>query len=314
MANIKSFIYLDEYKMYSISSQIFEGLTEYIINYTKESKEDKEEQRGPITSGKVLADIISEESGKQEKKFLNDYSYLLFEQELMNTGKVLLASSLEEYKNKVGEYSFIKIKGKAIFNDIESIKNTARNFNDFGQALAHITGFPVFMQLQQEIRNSLADNKDKNMKASIERQLKQSFDVKKIAAEQNLAMDATFLKHLEYLLDFAYKDYFEIQIPYQNELLFTSIIDRQLLREKDDMLIKKYFRNTEKELTVFGIITQCDLVENNQELSGNVEADPTNLKSAIKTLTKAFSGVEKSFVGKLHNEIIIDPIAIYREL
>jgi hypothetical protein len=30
MDNIKSFIYLDEYKMYSISSQLFEGLTEYI--------------------------------------------------------------------------------------------------------------------------------------------------------------------------------------------------------------------------------------------------------------------------------------------
>ena len=37
MDNIKSFIYLDEYKMYSISSQLFEGLTEYILSGEKES-------------------------------------------------------------------------------------------------------------------------------------------------------------------------------------------------------------------------------------------------------------------------------------
>ena len=35
MQAIKSFIYLDEYKMYSISSQIFEGVTESLMSYTK---------------------------------------------------------------------------------------------------------------------------------------------------------------------------------------------------------------------------------------------------------------------------------------
>ena len=33
MQKIKSFIYLDEYKMYSISSQIFEGVTESLMSY-----------------------------------------------------------------------------------------------------------------------------------------------------------------------------------------------------------------------------------------------------------------------------------------
>lgn len=29
---IKNFIYLDEEKLYSLSSQIFEGVTEYVLN------------------------------------------------------------------------------------------------------------------------------------------------------------------------------------------------------------------------------------------------------------------------------------------
>lgn len=35
MSGIKNFIYLDEYKMYSISSQIFEGITEYLVDHKK---------------------------------------------------------------------------------------------------------------------------------------------------------------------------------------------------------------------------------------------------------------------------------------
>ena len=35
MGCIKSFVYLDEYKMYSISSQLFEGLTEYVLSGKK---------------------------------------------------------------------------------------------------------------------------------------------------------------------------------------------------------------------------------------------------------------------------------------
>jgi len=87
---IKSFIYLDEYKMYSISSQIFEGITEYSIDYRGAIKEEEETQKGPIRSGRIMADILKSESGTQEKKYLHDYSYKLFEDRLMESGKFLV--------------------------------------------------------------------------------------------------------------------------------------------------------------------------------------------------------------------------------
>lgn len=67
MQKIKSFIYLDEYKMYSISSQIFEGITESLMSYQGATTEKEEEQKGPIASGRVMADILKSESGTQEK-------------------------------------------------------------------------------------------------------------------------------------------------------------------------------------------------------------------------------------------------------
>lgn len=51
----KLFIYLDEYKMYSLSSQLFEGLTEEIVQISSRSKEETEEQKGPL---RVCQEII----------------------------------------------------------------------------------------------------------------------------------------------------------------------------------------------------------------------------------------------------------------
>jgi hypothetical protein len=42
---IKSFIYLDNDKMYSISSQLFEGLTEYILRDNKTTSTEDDQQK-----------------------------------------------------------------------------------------------------------------------------------------------------------------------------------------------------------------------------------------------------------------------------
>lgn len=76
---MNSFLYLDEYKMYSISAQIFGGLIESIVEFSGSEKIDKESQKGPFSSGRLMADIASEQAGRQERKFLQDYAYTIFE-------------------------------------------------------------------------------------------------------------------------------------------------------------------------------------------------------------------------------------------
>ena len=84
---IKNFIYLDEEKMYSLSSQLFEGVTEYILNDSTSSTEGSEEQKGPVGSGKILGDILKNSERSTEKKFLNDYSYFIFEKKTIGRRK-----------------------------------------------------------------------------------------------------------------------------------------------------------------------------------------------------------------------------------
>ena len=90
---IKNFIYLDEEKMYSLSSQIFEGITEYVLNESGTSNQDSESQKGPVGSGKILADVIISTSKATEKKFFHDHSFTLFENHLMEQNRVLDISS-----------------------------------------------------------------------------------------------------------------------------------------------------------------------------------------------------------------------------
>lgn len=69
MKKIKSFIYLDEYKMYSISAQMSGGITDYLMSHQKSTTEEREEQKATFSSGRVVADILTSESGKSSKKY-----------------------------------------------------------------------------------------------------------------------------------------------------------------------------------------------------------------------------------------------------
>lgn len=65
--SIKSFIYLDDYKLYSLSSQLFQGFTEYIISGNIASIAEEETQKGQFISGKVMSDILRKEKSSTEK-------------------------------------------------------------------------------------------------------------------------------------------------------------------------------------------------------------------------------------------------------
>ena len=67
--SIKSFVYLDDYKLYSLSSQLFQGFTEYILSGSATSLAEEENQKGMFTSGKVMSDLLKTEKTSTEKKY-----------------------------------------------------------------------------------------------------------------------------------------------------------------------------------------------------------------------------------------------------
>lgn len=301
---IRHFLYLDEQKMYSLSSQLFEGITEYILNENTSDKKEETQQKGPIGSGRILADVINSTVRSSEKRFLHDYSYNLLEKKLIEQKNILEVNN--ENINEIGKYSFIKIKAKATFNDINKINELFQNFNKLGEGITRLT---VEEEIEKKIK--LASSSDELLKIESEsKKLRDDKHIHKLAVERNLYKNEKFLKELTMLTNYGFSEEFEIQQKINN-YLFTSTLNRDFLREKENILIKKYARKTEKDIFVVGIITQTSK-ENIPNLS-DVQV-PKNMRQGLSGMIEHLNLIEYSLFGKAENEIIIDPIAVYTEL
>ena len=317
---IRSFLYLDNYKMYSFSSQIFEGLTEYIVTNKPDEEFNSESQKGPIGSGRLLADIIQKSNNQSEKRFLHDYSYSLFEESLVNEKKVLELNkdNVEDKIKEIEEYSFVKVTGRVIFNDLKIIEHTLSNFNKIGYALGYVSQKADYEEKLKSLNDQLKKIEDRNQRAKAKNLMKSKTDFIKVLKEQGLQKDEEFLKQLTYVLDYGYNQQFEIQIPLNNDFMFSAQLNREFLKDNENRIIKKYSRETEKEFVLFGVLTQIksdkdkeDLVMKNYDSDGEEEK---GMKEALMIVVKSLIGVENTFTGKLDYEYLVDPIAVYMEL
>ena len=300
MKAIKNFIYLDEYKMYSISAQIFEGITEYLVNYKGGSIQEEDQQEGEIDSGQLMSDILKFESSTQEQKYLHDYAYILFEKHLVDSKRLLSIhkDNLETIKKKIKGASFVKITSKAVFEDIKKVKSVIEKFNELGEALA-------YMGHSEKMENLDQLKLDRSKKSSVSKNF-----IRNLAKEQGLYLDSDFLEKLALILDFGFQDQFKLLMNI-DQYSFEADCNRKYFRDEEFSLIRKYSRFPQIEFVLVGIITQ-QFGEPEKNYSQSSGSD--SIKENIKFMTHALSDVESEFSGKLENDIIIDPIAIYSEL
>lgn len=310
---IRNFIYLDIDKMYSLSSQIFEGITEYILNESNTEFGKSESQRGVFGSGKILGDILKQVDRKSEKKYLNDFSYSLFEEKLIEDQRVIVLENLVDdtkFNKLFSEKSFIKAKGRISLNDTKIIQNILKNFHKIGEALARITNQKNIAETKKEIARLKEQVKDRNQISKIESQSKAKTDPKKIYENSEMYIDQLYLDDLSLILEHGFKDQLEVRMNWKDRIVSASL-KRNFLREEEDMIIKKYSRYTQIEFVLFGLVTRykknepqgLELIENNSKF-----------KEALSNILPRLSDFEMSFIGSLNNEIIVDPIALYTEI
>ena len=305
----KQFLYLDEQKMYSLSSQLFEGITEYILNENQSSENEETKQNGPLGSGRIMADVINSTIKSTEKKFLHDHSFILLENELLKRNHILYIDDNTTITNDdLEKFSFIKIKAKAIFNDINKINELFENYNSLGESLTYLRIEGEIEKILQNIPDGLSEKELTQINQKI-KMLRKKDNIIKEAEKNNLRKDDDFLKNLSLLTNYGFSEDFEIQQRINN-LLFTSTLNRKNLRESEKSLIKKYSRQSEKEIIILGIITQT-LKENTLEIK---QIEGRNMKEGLSNIIEHLANIERSLFGKAPNEIIIDPIAVYIEL
>jgi hypothetical protein len=299
--------------MYSLSSQLFEGITEYILNESNTEIEKSESQKGPISSGRILGDILKQVDRKSEKKYLNDYSYSLFEKKLIQDHRVIFLESLS-YESDINklffEKSFIKAKAKITFNDTRILQNTIKNFDKIGEALARITHQNEIVETKKRLTELNKQLKDMNQRSRIEAQTKAKINPKKIYENSEMYIDQSYLNDLSLILDYGFKDLFEVRMNWNGRVVSASL-KRNFLREEEDMIIKKYSRYTQIEFVLFGLVTRY---EKNDPQGFELMENSSTFREVLSNILPRLSDVEMSFIGPLNNEIIVDPIALYAEI
>lgn len=306
---IKSFIYLDDYKMYSFSSQLFEGITQYILNEESKATEEQNEQKGSFFSGRFMADMMFQKNAQTEMRYLHDFAFNLFEKEMEARGMlfdVKPETTIEDLRDK----GFVRVKGKIIFEDYTKLLYTLENFNEIGRALGELQNLEVFSALRNlksesaHTKNREQKNKQRLTAINVERQIEEQLK------SQGLLIDENARKNIHKTLSFGYRNCYEVRMSLENSsTLYTAVINQEFLKEPEKALISKYSRLSEKEFTLIGVVSQAGNAQATiPEILGN------DLKSAVIKIVEQIAGLESQFNGRTDNECIIDPIAIFTEI
>ena len=306
---IKSFIYLDEDKMYSISSQLFEGMTQYILQEETDGLNDVNSQKGNFLSGRFMADMMFQSRSKSEMRNLHDFAFNLFEKELENRG-ILYDVKCNDDISDLQDKGFVRIRGKIFFCDYARMQYIIENFNNIGRALGRLQGATFYEQIE-EIKHNANETKDREKRNRQQQNAKYSEkQIENLLKSAGLVLDEKYVKNLSTVMKFGYQDGFEVRIILEDSpLLFSAVINQSCLKENENVLISKYSRITEKEFTVIGVITQ---VGNPKPKLPNNEGE--DMKTATQGMHEMIANLEMQFNGRSSNECIIDPIAIFTEL
>ncbi|MEW6529348.1 MAG: hypothetical protein AB1473_00840 [Thermodesulfobacteriota bacterium] len=319
MKHLKQFIYLDEYKMYSLSSQLFEGLTEYLLKYGEATKAEEEKQKGPFASGNLWAHVTSDREGQQEKRILHDHTYTLFESELDKLGGLIQcdSSSAEDTIAKIVPGALVRVKGWAQFNDMKAIGDLIKSFNDVGYAMAYLTTHKATGTNDHQTEEIVRAQKDRNRKSRMKAIQKAMSDATtKFAEENNLRLDDKFLESLGKVLSYGYSEDFELQIrPYgkvPGRPFFSSLLKRSFLREEEAFITRKFSRQAPGTFCLLGIVCQC--LDQSEPEGSSIPAEPQNMRQAVGTMLSALCDIEQGFLGRWEEEVVLDPVALYREI
>lgn len=309
MTRLKSYIYLDEQKMYSLSSQLFEGITQYIMQEEADTVEEEHSQKGELLSGRLMADMIMQKNAKSEMKYLHDFAFNLFEQELVKRGllfEVTEQTTIEDLSDK----GFVRVKGKVVFEDYDRMIYTLEHLNELGRAVGEITN-PEFNKSLEEAKANNQGNKNKEQRNKANHLIKQANKLfNEELKKQGLIVDEGYKDNLVKLLEYGYRNKYEMHLCLNgSEVLYTAVINQDNLKEAEQSIISKYSRLSEKEFAIIGVVTQ----------SGNTKAcvpiiEGNGMRDAIVNVIDKMASLEDQFCGRVQKECIIDPIAIYSEI
>jgi hypothetical protein len=274
---LRSFLYLDDSKLHSLAAQ---------------------------------AGIARDGAPQREES-----TFTALESKLEELGKLRTVAAADAAA--LADATFIRVTGLATFTDPVALKAHVEQFNKIGQAITYVSGYAEVNQEIAALRDQVARAKTGSEKGKLMHQIKELQSRTAKAAEfSGLRMDPDFLSHLSLLLEYGFGAELQLRITLDGTgegggLQFDAPLDRRFLQEAETALMRKYARKTQKPLTLVGLVTQ---VGEAAPAPGFPPLEGANMKQAVTQMVDGIAGVEGTFFGRRPHEVVIDPLAVYREL
>ncbi|MCM1505806.1 MAG: hypothetical protein NC177_01545 [Ruminococcus flavefaciens] len=274
---LRDFIYIDKNRMYSLYSQLFEGVVESLVKSVSYSSEEQK-------SEKRLEETIIDASVKVQNVVLFDHIYNTLEEKMMPN---ILVVDNNTTKSDIIPTSILKISGYVTIEDYEHLSYLMDNFNEIGLALAN-------MQLQSKNQTGKQSNNS----------------VEKYAKENGLTLDRKFTSSIVKIIENLHGNSMEIFIETDNESLdlgFKAFLDHEFLRLSPNTLRSLYGYKPCMKWTMVGEVTDISYIS---------ERHQGKTKSIFSKMFKQLNDVDHSFSKSTEDScdtVRIAPIAVYIE-
>lgn len=274
---IRNFIYLDNDKLNSLYSQVFEGVAEAIIESYFGETQNKEEQK---SIGKTLEEKVGEISGTSANKVLHDHMYNKFEAKIGD--KIIFCNEIKD-ASLIKPNSIIKVTGKTEIEDYKRLNFMMGEFNKLGIALAWTQ------------KDSLGTTKN---------------NARELARKQGWQMEKELIESINTFIESFEKDGYEIVVKNQEEV-YRGIANRKYLRLSEDDIRMLYGSKPCMEWTMVGQVTQAYPKQDEGKLD---ESEGECLKKALSDMINAIDELEEAFFSYGDKKVYhVLPIAVYIE-
>ena len=318
---IRDFIYLDVERLYSVYSQVFEGVADQIVQSYAAALSTESAQKGALLSGASAESSTIEVSRRTENRFLYDHMYTLLEKRLepaiIDSSKIS-SSNLTSLRSGV----YLRATGPVIVADFERMKALFEKFNRLAEAIAYSSRFSELQAAMATAQESIQGIQDRNQKAQAKVRLEQLRDPKRLAKELGLSQDEQLLKNLTFIADMFYPDGFDVTVmTTQAQLSYRAVADRRWLRITPPLLRAQYGGSSAGPWTVVGQVThvpgiapRLDTIIAAAPVAEAPDPEPS-MRDPFMSMFASALGLERMFLeSKSRTEIVLSPLAIYREV
>jgi hypothetical protein len=324
--NVRDFIYLDIPKLYSLYSQIFEGLSDRIVEERINQAITGETQSAVLRGASAESQAL-EASRRTESIVLYDHMYNRLEHELESS--LLNAADLDvsQMPQLLSNNPMVKVVGRSEIEDYERLQVFMERFNELGEIIAYssLSNNPQHKEAVQSLKQQIANAPSNSQKKSLEARLKQLTDASQLAKDLGLSQDPILLSKLKTFSELFNPTGYEVMITPSNRprVHYRGIIDRAWLRYSPESLRSMYGGQSETPWIMVGAITHSPSVSQNMDpqTTDEVFARTAQEREASPMILDAYRNMfryarvfERMFLeSDTEPEVVISPLAVYRE-